>query len=329
MIFIIVAMNCEAKPVIENLELMRITDETKIQIFHKEEIYLVITGTGGVSATIAATYALTKYGTGKSDIIISYGICAAFTQDETFRELYGQIFQIKKITNMCNLRDFYPDIIVKTPFPKADILTLPFVYESEFYDSNSSQNDFSVSNSIKTAKEIFKNEYNKILTFSYIEHTKNQNDNSIVKSATLIDMESAFIYEACIKFTYSHNIFVFKIVSDNGDSKKFTPSDVSALVLAKEPEITAFISKIKNEILQQSKATHNIPRPLQESLIEISKNLRLTDYQIKELVKLTENAFIREKNLKEIFDDTLVTQVKNKVEGKSKYGELRKKLLEP
>lgn len=118
MIFISTAMYCEASPFISKLHLKKDTYNSKFQIFEKDDIKLIITGTGMISSASALTYMLTKYNASSSDIFVNIGVCGG---SDKISLPIGTVFLCNKIINNDNKKSFYPDMLFKHPFKEASL----------------------------------------------------------------------------------------------------------------------------------------------------------------------------------------------------------------
>jgi len=96
----------------------RIPEETRYQIFQGENIYLIVTGTGGTKAMMAAVYLLTRFHAQKTDFLLSFGIGALLHPAGEFKEMQGRMFLARKIENASFKRAHYPDLLYATPLKK-------------------------------------------------------------------------------------------------------------------------------------------------------------------------------------------------------------------
>lgn len=127
MIYICSAMYIEAEPFIKRLDLKKDTQVTKFQIFRNENFILLITGTGKVKSSIAATYMLTKYEPHESDIFLNIGFCGSKNTDYEI----GQTFLCNKIIDNDTQKTYFTDILFKNPFNETSIETFSIPVNSE------------------------------------------------------------------------------------------------------------------------------------------------------------------------------------------------------
>lgn len=114
MIYIACALYDEAAVWIEQFKLKKNTKAEKFQIFDGAQARLVITGTGGMKAAVAATYLCTLYPPKNSDIFMNVGVCGAL------KEASG-LFLIHKITGAASGHTYYPDILYEHPFTEGEV----------------------------------------------------------------------------------------------------------------------------------------------------------------------------------------------------------------
>lgn len=119
MINIITALYCEAQPLILHYQLKKDSTIHQFQLFQNDEIRLILTNTGSISAAVGVTYLHTLYPPSASDILINIGVCAAMQQELT----EGRLFLCNKITEQFTNRCFYPDILFKHPFEEGEVVT--------------------------------------------------------------------------------------------------------------------------------------------------------------------------------------------------------------
>ncbi|MFA5100928.1 MAG: hypothetical protein WC547_08615 [Candidatus Omnitrophota bacterium] len=290
MLFITVSMLSEARPIIDFKEMKRIPQETRYQIFQNENTYLIVTGVGGTKAMMAVTYLLTRFQAKKTDFLLSFGTCALIRSAEEFKAVRGGIFQAGRIYNLPFQRACYPDLLYRTPFCEADLVTLPSIYRGGAVPGL----PFAIRDPIPL----------------------------------LAEMEAAFVYEAANAFLFAHHIFVLRIVSDDGDCDALTKQTVRGLVAEHGGEIASFIEWIEEtDAVKQGKSEDkNIEQAL---LDEIIYSLRLTSCQQNELIRLAGNYLVRKKTFDGIMSAMPKARVKTKREGKEQYERLRQIFLEP
>lgn len=115
MIIIVVAMYCEAKPIIEHFGLKKLLPAHRLDVYASNGVSMIISGIGMIKSAVAATYMLT--GKNPSDIsgIINLGICGSVSTEVGI----GTPVLFNKIVNTETNRAFYPDMIAVDGFTEG------------------------------------------------------------------------------------------------------------------------------------------------------------------------------------------------------------------
>lgn len=108
MLFLATALYCEAQPLIETFRLKKRLLSNRFQVYENEQITLIITGVGMISAAIATTYLLSTNGVQEGDRFFNIGICGTSHQGISF----GQAFLCHKIIHHDTGYTYYPDILI-------------------------------------------------------------------------------------------------------------------------------------------------------------------------------------------------------------------------
>ncbi len=113
MILIVTALKIEADPFISFFRLKKNMAITAFSVYQKEEIALIISGTGKLRAAIATTLLLTQYGHAtENHLLVNVGFCGCFDKCIPI----GSICQVAKVSDMDTLRDYYPELFdTRTP----------------------------------------------------------------------------------------------------------------------------------------------------------------------------------------------------------------------
>ncbi len=130
MITFITALYPEAKDLITKLNLKKQEKETFYQLFEGENVRLIITGAGMISAVAAASrhFALYPAASG-TDLVVNLGIAGIAPGSQSTASV-GDIFLVSKITESTTGRTFYPDILYRHPFRLLPLVTLPAVCQN-------------------------------------------------------------------------------------------------------------------------------------------------------------------------------------------------------
>lgn len=128
MITFITALYPEAKGLIKQLNLKKQSSETLYQLFEGEEIRLLVTGTGMISAATATARHFTRYPASGTDIIVNIGV-AGYSRGAHGKADIGDLFLAAKLTEAATGRTFYPDLLYRHSFSVLPLLTVPVVCE--------------------------------------------------------------------------------------------------------------------------------------------------------------------------------------------------------
>lgn len=112
MVYFLTALYYEAKDIICHYKMKKVIGITKFQVFKGENEILIISGTGGIKAIVAATYLLTNFEHNEDDIFVNIGTCGSVKNN--FRE--GEVFLCNKLVDNFSKKAFYPDMLFKNPF---------------------------------------------------------------------------------------------------------------------------------------------------------------------------------------------------------------------
>lgn len=118
MLVIVVALHCEAKPIIEDLSLKRTPARGKFEQFASTSTTLIISGIGKIRSAIATSLALSQVEDLNRCAILNFGICAA---PNIFA--LGQSLLINKVIDNSSSKSYHPDILVRHPFKELSIST--------------------------------------------------------------------------------------------------------------------------------------------------------------------------------------------------------------
>ena len=136
-VHIFCALKCEAEPIIDNFNLIRLNDYELFKIYQSidQKISLVITNIGKNNAEDAVIYHHNCIKTCKSDIWFNIGIAGHENIE------IGEIRLINKIVDFENKSCWYPQIIFESPCNSIDLISLEKPsnkYQSCLYDMEAS-----------------------------------------------------------------------------------------------------------------------------------------------------------------------------------------------
>lgn len=126
MIAIFIAMQGEAAPFIEALGLKGFGDISGFRVFSNDNCILTVTGIGKVNASCAVTRILSMYEE-EIDLVVNIGTCAG--------EDKGHTYVINRACDIDSGKDFYPDMVYKTPYDEMCLHTSDrYKTDSDFTD---------------------------------------------------------------------------------------------------------------------------------------------------------------------------------------------------
>lgn len=116
MFFIFTALNSEAKPIIEKLNLKKQTLDSLYNIYMDESknVLLTVTNVGQIQMATAVSHILTLYKADKEDFVINIGSCAGKESG---------CFLVNKIIEAATKRTFFPDILYKHEFMEKTLVS--------------------------------------------------------------------------------------------------------------------------------------------------------------------------------------------------------------
>ncbi len=107
-IHLIIALACEAKPVIEYYALKRCMDETAFPVFRNQEMTLTISGVGKIAAASAVAYTQGRYASNQTAIWLNIGIAGHASLE------IGSCRIAHKIVDHETSRNWYPALLFST-----------------------------------------------------------------------------------------------------------------------------------------------------------------------------------------------------------------------
>ena len=118
MIYLQLAMSCEAAPLIRALSLSAAPAFHGLKRWANQDVTLTLSGTGSYAACACA--ALTCAGAEPAhDLFVTFGTCASLNQNI----LPGTLYRIHALYDLSSARSYYPDMFPDIGFPEAGIIT--------------------------------------------------------------------------------------------------------------------------------------------------------------------------------------------------------------
>lgn len=136
MIYLVMALYCEAEPFIRTLSLKKELHCTQFQIFSNDQVKLILTNQSSISAAIATTYLLTTYPPSERDIICNLGCCATTDTSQSI----GTVYICNDVIDTVTDYHYYPDLLYLNPYKEAALYSVPRINR----DIKVKSNDFNI-----------------------------------------------------------------------------------------------------------------------------------------------------------------------------------------
>ena len=204
MLYIVIALYIEAKPLISLFNLKKDNTYTKFQVFSNENIKLIISGTGKIKSATALTYLISNKDIKENEYIINIGFIASLNNNSQL----GDIVYISKIQNAYSDTTFYPEIIYKHNFLEGSLTTFDKIIDNKI--ENIEYIDMEAYGFFQTASIFFKKD--KIIVLKIISDILKEN----VKDRILFDFEDDNLFNESYKKIYD---FLLKFVNIPTDSR--------------------------------------------------------------------------------------------------------------
>jgi len=119
MLYLVVALPCEAKPITRQLGLGRDNDVANPAVFAGDDCILVVSGVGKARAAAATAFMLTRYGARGTGVVANIGVCGATGNTHKI----GQLLVINRIRDHSSDRIFLPDMLYRHSCLEAALTT--------------------------------------------------------------------------------------------------------------------------------------------------------------------------------------------------------------
>ena len=203
MLYIVVALYIEAKPLISLFNLKKDNSYTKFQVFSNEDVKLIISGTGRVKSATALTYLVSKEDIKKNDYIVNIGFVASNKNSQL-----GDIVYVSKIQNAYSDFDFYPEMIYKHNFLEGSLTTFDSIVEKKI--ENTEYIDMEAYGFFQTASIFFKKD--KIMVLKIVSDILKDK----VEDRVLADFKNENLFSESYNNIYKF-LVNFKAVNDDSD----------------------------------------------------------------------------------------------------------------
>ena len=122
-LLIAIALHAEARPVIARYRL-KLDTSFDLPVFHRDEVWLAVTGTGRMKSAISTTGLVTRVARNEDAVIFNLGIAGHTQKAEDGAVRVGDRFLANKITEQGTGRSFYPDLLARTPLAESAVTTV-------------------------------------------------------------------------------------------------------------------------------------------------------------------------------------------------------------
>lgn len=119
MIYLVTAVHCEARPLIEHYGLKRADEYRPFQVFAGEGVALIITGMGKMKSAVATASLLARGNGGSEDLAVNIGICGSKNREV---KLATPILVHQIIDGETDER-FFPDLLFDHRLPEGSLET--------------------------------------------------------------------------------------------------------------------------------------------------------------------------------------------------------------
>ena len=118
-LIISVALNCEARPLIQYYRLQRLKNASRFELFANQDnsINLIVSGIGKIKSAIATIYAYAISGANPHSCFLNLGIAGG---KET---PIGSLYLIHKLIDEASQQNFYPSQFLSHDLPTASLIT--------------------------------------------------------------------------------------------------------------------------------------------------------------------------------------------------------------
>jgi len=312
LIYVTTALFAEAKPIIEHFRLAKTESPAgKYQMFANDEMTLIVSGTGALSAA-AATATMLAAGRPKSrDLFANVGLCGA-VRPELER---GEAVLCHKIVHRCTGRAYYPDMLIPHPLREAVLETRADVAKVERTNGGCEPGS-----SVTGADESGANRKEANETGSY----RSGGNESFI--GDVVDMEGAGCYEAASAYLSPHQLLFVKIVSDHLDAARLTPGDVSGLIRKNAPVIERLFEQCMDMLAFRQDALDEEDERLLEL---VCTRLRLSATMRHELLRMARTYKMNTGRNLSFLLELSEPPPASKQEGKIRFAQIRERLVHP
>ena len=258
------------------------------------DILLTLTGEGRNNAAAAVAATLAREGAKKGDILLSIG-SAAMLKGAGEDRLLGKWFLIHALEEEGSGRTFYPELLYRTDFPTARLITGDKVLRrSDATWATETKSYSSTEKEISPASDSGKENVSPFETNEFVPMCGERPERMDTEETLLYDMESTAVFQSANAFLSLENLFFLRSATDFGvgelesgqlGSGKTVPEMLREQMRKEEEKVFSFLSHVERLDAEKEKEREKEEAFLRESTT-LAEELRLSFVLEKKLERL-------------------------------------------
>ena len=258
------------------------------------DILLTLTGEGRNNAAAAVAATLAKEGAKRGDILLSIG-SAAMLKAAGEDRLLGKWFLIHALEEGGSGRTFYPELLYRTDFPTARLITGDKVLRrSDATWATETKSYSSTEKEISPASDSGKENVSPFGTNEFVLMCGERPERMDTEETLLYDMESTAVFQSANAFLSLENLFFLRSATDFGvgenesgqlGSGKTVPEMLREQMRKEEEKVFSFLSHVERLDAEKEKEREKEETFLRESTT-LAEELRLSFVLEKKLERL-------------------------------------------
>ena len=257
-------------------------------------ILLTICGEGRNNAAAAVAATLARESAKRGDILLSIGSAAMLKGAEEESSL-GKWFLIHALEEEGSGRAFYPELLYRTDFPTARLITGDKVLRrSDATWATETKSYSSIEEEISPASDSGKENVSPFETNEFVMMCGERPERMDTEETLLYDMESTAVFQAANAFLSLENLFFLRSATDFGvgelesgqhGSGKTVPEMLREQMRKEEEKVFSFLSHVERLDAEKEKEREKEEAFLRESTT-LAEELRLSFVLEKKLERL-------------------------------------------
>ena len=267
----------------------------RIEVLERgEDILLTLTGEGRNNAAAAVAATLAKEGAKRGDILLSIG-SAAMLKAAGEDRLLGKWFLIHALEEEGSGRTFYPELLYRTDFPTARLITGDKVLRrSDVTWATETKSYSSTEKEISPASDSGKENVSPFGTNEFVLMCGERPERMDTAETLLYDMESTAVFQSANAFLSLENLFFLRSATDFGvgengsrqlGSRKTVPEMLREQMRKEEEKVFSLLSFLERLDAEKEKEREKEEAFLRESTT-LAEELRLSFVLEKKLERL-------------------------------------------